>query len=145
MQVIAGLVIFIVVVVALLIWRGRQHDQETALDFDSWVAKYESASSPLQASQMAVAFLSQSVQDAWSRGAINSKERETVTSVLRKSPATNTLTLWFGSMLPAVTRAVGEEELPNIPAHTVGMLMLLAWMAPAGQGEDAVRRFLFRR
>jgi hypothetical protein len=142
MEVIAVLV---VAFVAWWIWRVLQSDKETGLDFDVWVAKYESASSPFKASKMAVSFLSESIHSAWSVGAITSKEREAVTAVLKGLRATTTLTLWLGSMLPAVARAVGEEELPNIPANTVGMLMLLAWMAPAGQGEDAVRRFLFRR
>lgn len=137
------------VIVALLVaawfWRAKQYDKQTTLDFDAWYLKYEQASSPLQASRMAVAFLSQSIHFAWSTGAINSKQRDAVTAVLKQMQATTTMTMWVGSSLPSVLRVVGTEEVSNTPARAVGMLMLLAWMSPKGEQEQALRAFLLRR
>lgn len=94
---------------------------------------------------MAVAFLNQSIHYAWSTGAINSKQREVVTRVLKQMKATTTLVSWFGSALPAVERATSVQELSNTPARAVGMLLLIAWMAQDGDGESAVRQYLYRR
>ena len=142
MELIFGVVVFIV---GGWFWRSRQYDKQTLLDFDSWVSKYEAAASPLQASRMAVAFLSQSIHFAWEMGAINSKQRDAVTAVLKQMRATTAITMWFGSSLPNVLRVLPPEEVSNAPARAVGMFMLLAWMSPKGEEENAIRAFLFRR
>ena len=128
-----------------LIWRTRRYDRLTTLDFDVWLAEYNTAASPLQQTGMAVAFLSQSVHLAWTMGAINSKQRDVVTSILRGQGATTTMIMWLGSALPAVTNVLGEKDVANSPARSVGALMLLAWMSPKGESTDAVRSFLTRR
>lgn len=137
------LIAFVVVAVAGWFWKSRQYDKQTTLDFDAWVQAYESASSPLKRSRMAVAFLSQSVHFAWTMSAINSQQRESITEVLKGQSATTTVMMWTGSALPAVIRAAGDVS--STPARAVGMLMLLAWMSPDHGGESAVRQYLFRR
>lgn len=142
MEIIIAAAVFLV---AAWFWRARQYDKQALLDFDSWVAKYENASSPLQASRMAVAFLSQSIHFAWERGAINSQQRDAVTAVLKQMRATTVITMWLGSSLPSVLRVVPTEEVSRTPARAVGILMLVAWMSPKGGEENAIRAFLFRR
>jgi hypothetical protein len=137
------LIAIVVIAVAGWFWKSRQYDKQTTLDFDAWVQAYESAASPLKRSRMAVAFLSQSIHFAWTMSAINSKQRESITKVLKGQRATTTVMMWTGSALPAVIRAAGDVS--NTPARAVGMLMLLAWMSPDNGGENAVRQYLFRR
>lgn len=139
------LLVIVAVLIAAWFWRARQYDKQTLLDFDSWVSKYEAAASPLEASRMAVAFLSQSIHFAWSMGAINSKQRETVTAVLKQMHATTTITMWLGSSLPSVLRVVGTEEVANTQARAIGMLMLLTWMSPKEEQENTLRAFFSRR
>ncbi len=142
MELVFGL---IVVVVVGLIWKTRQRDKQTTLDFDDWLSKYEATNSPFTRSGMAVAFLQQSIHFAWTMGAINSKQKEIITSTLKQQRATTTMMMWLGSALPAVIRVVGKEEVANTPARGVGMLMLLAWMSPDSDRENVIRQFLFRR
>ena len=142
MEIVIAIAVFIV---AAWFWRARQYDKQTLLDFDSWISRYENAASPLQASRMAVAFLSQSIHFAWDRGAINSKERDAVTAALKQMRATTVITMWLGSSLPSVLRVIPQEKISNTPARAVGMFMLLAWMSPEGKGEDAIYAFLFPR
>lgn len=127
---------FLVLAVVAWFWKSRQYDKQTTLDFDVWVQAYEATSSPFKRSRMAAAFLSQSVDFAWKMSAINSKQRDAVTGVLKGQRATTTVTMWLGSALPAVIRAVGEKDVANTPARAVGMRMLLVWMSPDnGQGN----------
>lgn len=140
----------IIIVVSMLLiaawfWRARQYDKQTLLDFDSWVSKYENAASPLQASRMAVALLSQSIHFAWERGAINSKQRDSVTAALKQMRATTVITMWLGSSLPSVLRVIPHEKICSTPARGVGVFLLLAWMAPEGEAENAIHAFLFPR
>lgn len=134
----------LVAIAAWWIWRTRRYDKFTTLDFDVWLAEYNTAESPFQQNGMAVAFLSQSVHFAWTMSAINSKQRDVVTSILRGQGATTTMIMWLGSALPAVTNVLGEKDVANSPARSVGALMLLVWMSPEGEGTDAVRSFLTR-
>jgi hypothetical protein len=142
MELFVGLV---VIAVAIWLWKSRQADKQTMLDFDAWVHRYETASSAFKRSRMAIAFLNQSIHYAREMGAINSKQQAIIISTLKQQQASTTLTIWFGSALPAVERAVGFNDVANTPARAIGMLMLLAWMAPATERENAVRQFLFRR
>lgn len=142
MEIFLGIVGLLVVA---WLWRSRHYDKQTTLDFDVWLANYEAVSNPLQQSRMAVAFISQSIHMAWSSGIINSKQRDIVTATLKSQRATTTLMMWFGSALPAVIRAVGRDDLSNSPARMVGMLILLAWISPEAERENAVRQFVFRR
>lgn len=135
----------LILIVAGWVWRARQYDKFTTLDFDAWLSKYDAASNPLQRSRMAVAFLSQSIHMAWSMGAINSKQRDAVTEILKSQPATTTMIVWLGKALPAVARVVSQADVCNTPARTVGMFMLLAWMSPDDEQENAIRQFLSRR
>lgn len=137
--------VLVVIAVVVWLWKVRQTDKQTMLDFDAWVHQYETAPSPLKRSRMAVAFLNQSIHYAWKMDAINSKQRAIITSTLKQQQASTTLMTWLGSALPAVERAVGSNDVANTPARAIGMLMLLAWMAPDNERENAVRRFLFRR
>ena len=136
------LIALVVIVVIAWFWRVRQADKQTMQDFDAWLHQYHTATSASKRSRMAVAFLNQSIHYAWSTGAINSKQREVVTRVLKQMKATTTLVSWFGSALPAVERATSVQELSNTPARAVGMLLLIAWMAQDGDGESAVRQYL---
>lgn len=135
---------FLVIAAGGWFWKSRQYDKQTTLDFDAWLSTYEAASSPLKKSRMAVAFLSQSIHFAWAMGAINSKQRDTITSILKGQRAATSVMMLMGSAFPAVVRAIGAEEVPNTPARTVGMLMILAWMSPDNDGENAIRQYLFR-
>lgn len=132
-------------IAAWWIWSSRQYDKLTTLDFDHWASKYHTSASPLSRRRTAVAFVAQSIDFAWKMGAINSREREAITGVLKKLNAPTALTLWFGKALPAVEGVVGPKQVAESPARMIGMLLLLAWMAPEGEREQAVRRFLAQR
>ena len=41
-----------------------------------------------------------------------------------------------GQALPAAERAVGFKEVAESPARMVGMMMLIAWMAPEREREE---------
>lgn len=142
-------VLVILAVIALLVvawfWRARQYDNQTTLDFDSWVSKYDSASSPTQRSAMAISLIHQAIQFAWAVGAINSKQREAITRILQNQRATTTMIQWMGSALPAVNRVVGQYEVANSPARVIGALMLVSWMTPENERESAIRNFLSLR
>lgn len=135
----------IVVAIAALIWKTRQRDKQTNLDFDQWILKYEATTSPITQSGMAVALLNQSIHLAWTMGAINSKQKEVITANLKQQRATTTMMMWLGSALPVIIRIVGKNEVANTPARAVGVLMLLAWMTPAADRENVIRQFLLRR
>lgn len=135
----------IIAIVAWWIYRTKKYDRLTTIDFDVWLSKYQTASSSMEKVGMEVALISQSVHMAWSLGAINSKERDAVTKIMHRQGASTTMLMWLGMALPAVNRVVGEREVSNFPARTVGAFMLLAWMAPKGQGEESIRAFLMRR
>jgi len=111
------LIALVVIVVIAWFWRVRQADKQTMQDFDAWLHQYHTATSASKRSRMAVAFLNQSIHYAWSTGAINSKQREVVTRVLKQMKATTTLVSWFGSALPAVERATSVQELSNTHLH----------------------------
>ena len=138
-------VALVVLVIAWWLWRSRKFDKLTTIDFDSWLEKYDSAATPLIRSGMAVAFLAQSVDFAWKMGAINSKQRDTISTILKKQGATTTMVMWCGSALPVVLRVLGKQEVSNTPARAIGMLMLLAWITPETEREDALRKFLSQR
>lgn len=142
MEFVIGLV---VVVILALVWKARQRDKQTTLDFDHWISKYEATTSPSTKSGMAVALLNQSIHLAWTMGAINGKQKEIITANLKQQRATTTMIMWLGSALPVVIRVVGKEDVANTPARAVGMLMLLAWMSTDSEREAVIRRFLFRR
>lgn len=139
MEILLGI---IALLIATWFWRSRNYDKQTTLDFDFWVSKYESASSPTQRSAMAVSMMQQSIHFAWTMGAINSKQREIVTQILKGHSATTIMVQWIGSALPAVIRVVGQQEVANSPARAVGALMLIAWMSPENERENAIRGFL---
>lgn len=139
MEFIIGLII---VVFLGWLWRVRQYDKETTLDFDTWLQMYETTDSPFKRSGMAVAFLNQSIHMAWTMGAINSKQREKITAILKAQGATMTMTIWLGSALPAAIRAVGEVNLSNTQARVVGVFLLLAWTSPVNMREKVIRSFI---
>ena len=132
----------IIVVFLGWLWRVRQYDKETTLDFDTWLQMYETTDSPFKRSGMAVAFLNQSIHMAWTMGAINSKQRKTITAILKRQRATTNMVMWLGSALPATIRAVGEENLSNTQARVVGVFLLLAWTSPMNQREEVIRNFI---
>lgn len=138
-------VALVVAVFAWWLWRSRKFDKLTTIDFDSWLEKYESAATPLVRSGMAVAFIAQSVDFAWKMGAINSKQKDATSAILKKQGATTTMVMWYGSALPVVVRVLGEQEVSNTPARVVGMLMLLAWITPEAERQDTLRKFLWQR
>lgn len=130
--------------IAYWVWRTRKYDHLTNSDFDAWLALYATSSSPFEKSGMAVAFLQQSIHLAWSLGAINGKQKDLVTAHLKQREATATVMEWLESVLPYVARSVGEREIADTPARTVGMLMLIGWMAEDNP-EHAIRRFMLHR
>lgn len=142
-------VLVILAVIALLVvawfWRARQYDNQTTLDFDSWVSKYDSASSPSQRSAMAISLMHQAIQFAWTVGAINSKQRDAITGILQNQRATTTMIQWMGTALPAVIEVIGEQKVANSPARVVGALMLISWMTEQDERESAIRNFLTLR
>ena len=44
--------------------------------------------------------------------------------------------------LAEVESATDSASLASMPARAAGALLLIAWMAPLGEGEYAVRRFI---
>lgn len=136
----------IFIAVALLVagwfWRAKQYDKQTTLDFDFWLHKYDSASSPSQRSAMAVALVQQSIHFAWVMGAFNSKQRDVITRILKGLGSTTTMVQWRATSLPAVVRVLGEHEVANSPARVIGALMLVAWASEKNERENAVRNFL---
>lgn len=139
----------ILAVIALIVigwfWRARQYDNQTTLDFDSWVSKYDSASSPSQRSAMAISLMHQAIQFSWAAGAINSKQREAITEILQNQRATTTMIQWMGTALPAVIHVIGEQKVANSPARVVGALMLLSLITEQDERESAIRNFLTLR
>ena len=123
-------------------WRSRQYDKQTMWRFDEWLGTYEMSSSPFQRSRMAVALLTQSINLAWRLNAISTRQKELVTVSLKQQRATTTMTLWLGTMLPAVLQVAGKEEVTRADARFIGMLMLLAWMQPSNERDKAIRQFL---
>jgi hypothetical protein len=138
-------VIVTVATAAWWFWSSRQYDKLTTLDFDHWVAKYHALTNPGSRSRSATAFVAQSIDFAWKMGAINSKDRESITRTLKKINTTTIVTMWFGQALPAVENAVGSKQVAESQARMVGMMMLLAWMAPERERENAVRQFFRQR
>lgn len=135
----------IALVIAAWFWSVRQNDKQTTLDFDVWVSKYDSASSPTTRSAMAVSLLQQAIHFAWTLGAINSKQRDLVTQIFKRQGASATMIQFMGSALPAVIRTVGEQKVANSPARVVAALMLISWMSEADERESAIRNFLSLR
>jgi len=142
-----GYVVGLMVVLGVLwFWSSRKYDKQTLLDFDSWLYQYDNAQSPLARTRMAVAFLAQSLHFAWETGAINSKQKDQMSALLKKQGATTSVTAFMGSALPVVIRVAGDErDVANAQARFVGMLMLLAWFAQDGCAENSIRRFIYRR
>ncbi len=137
--------VIIALIIAAWFWSARQHDKHTTLDFDVWVSKYDSTSSPASRSAMAVSLLQQAIHFAWTLGAINSKQRDLVTQIFKRQGANATMIQFMGSALPSVIRVVGEREVVNSPARVVGALMLVSWMSEEDERESAIRNFLSLR
>lgn len=127
------------------IWRSRRRDKMMLLDFGVWRGWYDSPQSPAAKSQMAAAFLAQSLHFAVESGAVAAQNRGAIAKVLRNGGAQATLMSILGVGLPVLHRLAGEAEVERTPARAVGALLLLAWISPKGQGEEAVRKHLFRR
>ncbi len=133
----------IIVVFIGWLWKNRQYDKETILDFDTWLHRYDTTDSASKRTGMAIAFLHQSIHIAWTMGAINSKQREKLTDILKAQGATTSMTMWLGSVLPVAIRVVGERDLADLPARVVGMLLLLGWMSETNEREDVIRNFYY--
>lgn len=133
--------IIIVFIIAVWFWVTRRADKFTTRDFDEWLYTYKTTASHFKRPGMAVAFLAQSIHLALVMGIINSKQKDVITSMFKNMGAINSVDLLLDH-LSEVDRATGANSLANMPARSVGALLLIAWMAPIGEGENAVRCFI---
>jgi len=123
-------------------WAMRRRDRLTLLPFDVWRLRYESADSLADGHAIAAAFLAQSLHFAVESGAIEAKHKRAIARTFKTMGSCNALMLLLGKALPAVHCVVGQAEVDRSPARAVGALLLLAWIAPEGRGDAAIRSFL---
>ena len=137
-----GIIIAIIVfIIAVWFWQTREAAKFTAHGFSEWIYIYKTTSSRFKRSQMAAAFLAQSMNFAQRIDAINSKQKDEMTSFFRNMSFANGVRLLF-LHLTEVECVIDFNSLADMPAREVGALLLIAWMAPYGEGEHAVRRFI---
>ncbi len=131
------------VLIALWLWKARKFDNQTNLDFDAWMYRYENSHSPFDRVRMAAAFLTQSSHMALQMGVLkNNREHQVLTSIFKRQGAANSLVSLFGTSMPVVTRVFGQKDVASASARVVGAYMLLVWMAEPEEREDALVNYL---
>lgn len=141
-------IIFILAIVVIIVtigWfmRSNQYDKQTQMEFGFWILSYQNCVSSFQSSRMSVAFLTQSIHMAKEMGIVNDKQREIMTNTFKQAGAKMSVSMLLGKTLHVIIGVLGENEIQELPARTVGALMLLTWMTPSEEQEYEIRRFLF--
>jgi Ni/Fe-hydrogenase subunit HybB-like protein len=134
-----------IVIIGGWFWRSRQYDKQTLMGFGFWILSYQNSISPFQSARMAVAFLAQSIHMAQQMGIVNNKQRKIMTNTFKQAGATMSVSMLLGRTLHVVIDVLGENGVQELPARTVGALMVLTWMTPREEQEYEIRRFLFQR
>lgn len=125
-------------------WRSRQYNKETQLDYRRWVAFYDGSYSPLNHSRMGTAFFAQALRYGTELGVFVPEQIAPMRNFLKGQKTSAMLGALRDKALPAVYGVLGEKEVNNTPARTVGMLMLLSWFAPEGKADEQLRQALVR-